>query len=93
MDSNQILHNNKDHQVLFVGAPKMTPTHARWWMATILKIHNISATDYDEIWHGDASGDFAPNQPLKFSEFKIPRWQINAIVKNRKMVISLQPLD
>jgi len=46
MDSNQILTNDKDLQVLLVGGPKMHPTNLRWWMAAIEKSknHQISAT-------------------------------------------------
>jgi len=37
MDSNQILSDNKDLQVLLVEGPKMCPTNKKWRMAAILK--------------------------------------------------------
>jgi len=49
MDSNQILHTSKDHQICFVGGPETQETN--------------------------------------------PRWQTTAILKNRKIMISLQLLD
>ena len=37
IDSHQILNNNKDHQVLFLGGRIMHPTNPKWQMAAILK--------------------------------------------------------
>jgi len=31
-------------------------------------------TDFDEIWHGDASGTIVTHRPLKLTEFENPRW-------------------
>ena len=36
-DSDHILHNDKDHQILFVGAPNMRETNPRWRTAATLK--------------------------------------------------------
>jgi len=36
-DSNQILHSDKDHQILVVAWPKICPTNPKWQTATILK--------------------------------------------------------
>ena len=60
MDSNQILHNTKHHQVLIVGGSNMHPTNPKWRMAAILERKVISPylrnrlTDFDEVWHDDA---------------------------------------
>ena len=35
-DSNQILHNDKDNQVVVVDGPNMHPTNPRWWTTAIL---------------------------------------------------------
>jgi len=37
IDSNQILHNNKDHEILFLGGPNTHITNQRWQMAAIFK--------------------------------------------------------
>jgi len=34
---NQILHNDRDHQVVVVGGPNRRPTNPRWRTAAILK--------------------------------------------------------
>jgi len=47
MDSNQILHTNKDQQICFVGGPEMQKKNSRWQTAAILKNRksaNISGT-------------------------------------------------
>ena len=36
-ESNQILHSDKDHQILFVGDPNTRITNPRWRMAAVLK--------------------------------------------------------
>ena len=49
MDSNQILHIDKDHQMPFVGGPNTRITNPRWRMAAFLeksKNHHILA----EVW-------------------------------------------
>jgi len=35
--SNQIFHNDKDHQILFMGGPNKYTTNPRWQMTAILK--------------------------------------------------------
>jgi len=37
IDFNQILHNDRDHQVVVVGDPNRRPTNPRWRTAAILK--------------------------------------------------------
>jgi len=53
IDFNQILHNDRDHQVVVVGGHNRRPTNPRWRTAAILKKktlnRHISATDFDEI--------------------------------------------
>jgi len=44
MDSNQILHTSKEHQIWSVGGPKTWKTNPRWQMAAILKNCDISST-------------------------------------------------
>jgi len=49
MDSNQILHTSKDHQICFVGGPETQKTNPKWQTAAIFKNqknHDISVT----IW-------------------------------------------
>jgi len=31
---NQMFHNDKDHQILFIGGPNTRKTNPRWWMAS-----------------------------------------------------------
>jgi len=42
IDSDQILHSDKDHQMLFVGGPNTHITNPRWRTATILKHRKIA---------------------------------------------------
>ena len=37
IDFNQILHNDRDHQVVVVGGPNRRPTSPRWRTAAIVK--------------------------------------------------------
>jgi len=97
MDSNQILSDEKDRQVLLVL--KMCPTNPKWQTAAILKIFEKLSylrnrlTDFDEIWHSDSSGASTPGRLLKFTEFEILKWRTAAILINGKIDISLQPFD
>jgi len=50
-------------------------------------------TDFDEIWHSDASGNPTANQPLKFPKFENPKWRTAATLENQKITISPQPFD
>ena len=58
IDSNQILHSDKDHQMPFVGGPHTRITNTRLRTAAILaksKDCYISAAgDFDQIWQDDA---------------------------------------
>jgi len=61
-------------------------------MEKLRYLHNCF-TNFDEIWHSDASGTLATYRPLKLMEFENPRRQPAAILKNKKIVISQQSLD
>ena len=51
-DRNEILHNDRDHQVLFVGCPNLPQTNPIWWTAAILKNRKIliSSQPIDRFW-------------------------------------------
>jgi len=56
IDSNQILHSDKDHLLPFVGDPNTRITNPWWRMAAILENRKIAIspqrlTDRREIWH------------------------------------------
>ena len=84
IDFNQILHNDRDHQVVIVGCPNTHPTNPRWRTAAILEKNVISPylcnclTDFDEIWHGDAHWPLSAHRPLKFRMFENSRWRAAA---------------
>jgi len=71
IDSNQILHNGEDHQVLFVAGLNEHLMNPRWWMAAILQKkwinRHISAkagpivTKFGTLTHNGP----LPNQPLQ----------------------------
>jgi len=60
IDSNQILHNTKDNQVLIVGGPNTRPykpkmADGRHFGKKVLSPYLCSRlTAFNEIWHGDA---------------------------------------
>jgi len=67
MDSNQILHNDNDLQVLSMGGPRSRFMHLIGRIAIFLQV----MTNINEIWHDDTSGIYASDQQLKFPELKI----------------------
>ena len=78
IDHNQILQSDRDPQVLTVGCPNMPQTNSRWRTAAILKNWKIlisSQPNFDKIWHADASPNSGRQQPIKFRDFKNPRWR------------------
>jgi len=84
MDFNQILQTSKDHQMWFTGGPEMRQSNPRWRMAATLKMGKSwylcnRLTNFDEIWHGDASGTSTIRPPLRLTEFE------NAILKIEKL--------
>ena len=53
-DCNQILHSDKDRQILVLGRPKNCPANPKWRTAAILKIEKLQylqnrLTDFAEI--------------------------------------------
>ena len=50
IDLNQILHTDKDHQILFVGGPNMRATNPRWRTTAILEKIAISTQWLEWFW-------------------------------------------
>ena len=82
--------------MLFVGGPNTRKTNSRWRTAAIFeKIENRpylcnGSTDRHKIWHVDDTLALQTGRTVKRSTFRNPRWQMAAILKNRKTVIFLQ---
>ena len=101
IDFNQILHNDRDHQVAVVGGPNRRPTNPSWRTAAILKktVTGKSPylcnrlTDFDEIWYSDAYWPLTADKPLKFRIFENPKWRRPPFWKITKIAISLQRFD
>jgi len=80
IDSNQILHSDKYHQMPFVGGPN---THNKSNMADGRHRGKIEKspyfgcdlTDFDQIWHGDAVRSSWAVRLLNILNFKNPRWR------------------
>ena len=76
-DSHQILHQDKDHQMLFVGGPNTRTINPRWRTAAILGKNKKSfsryicngLTNFDGIWQGDVFRHCAPPPAAKNSRF------------------------
>ena len=77
MDFNQILQTSKDHRACSVGCPESQKRGKQiqdggqpppWKMEKLWYLHN-RLTNFDEIWHGDASPPSGRCQPLRFQEF------------------------
>ena len=64
-------------------------SHLTKWKSTL----SLQLTDFDKIWHDDASGTSALCWPLKFPEFENPKWRLAAILKTRKIAISPHLFD
>ena len=71
IDSNQILHSDKDHQMPFAGGPNMRIRHPRWRTAAILENRTKSSAvaemgdrlatiDMGRKWGGAAVGAGSP---------------------------------
>jgi len=88
IDSNQILHSDKDQQITFVGCPNTRITNLRWRTAAILEKIEKSPylmnglTDHHEIWYGDAQRPSSPFRTVTFRNFKNPRWRRPPFWKN-----------
>jgi len=89
INSNHILHNTKDNQVLIVGGPNTPPINPKWQTAAILKKKLLSPyirsrlTAFIKIWYGDAYWH-AGDRQLKFRIFENPSWRTAAILKTVK---------
>jgi len=76
VNSNQILHSDKDHQMPFVGGQN---THNKSKMADGRHLGKIEKsphlgrglTDFDQIWHGNAVRPSRAVRPLKIEIWKI----------------------
>jgi len=78
VDHNQILQSDRDPEVLTVGGPNIPRTNPRWRTAAILKNRKIligylcsGSTDFDKIWHADASRSSPPQLPITFPKSKM----------------------
>ena len=104
IDSNQILHNTKDHEVLIVGGP-----NKRQQIQDGRRPHfekNVKSpyprnhlADFDFIWHGDAHRPPTVDRPLKFRIFENRRWRrlpsgsSGHHLENQKIAIFQQQYD
>ena len=99
IDSNQILHSDKDHQMPFMGGPNTRITNPRWRTAAILeksKNRYISAAVWaisTKIWHGVAVRSFLPFRPLKFEISKIQEGGVRQLEKSKNSHISPNSCD
>ena len=84
IDSNQILHNDRDHQGVIMGGPSTCPTNPRWQKPPFWKLHNF-LTDFDEIWHNDTYWPRIAGRLLKFRIFENPRWRWQPSWKSQKL--------
>ena len=81
IDFNQILHNDRDREVVVIGSPNRLPTNPRWRTAAILKktvksLHLCNRlTDFDKIWYSDAYWPLTADRALKFLIFENPKWR------------------
>jgi len=81
IDSKQIFHSDKDHQMPFVGGPLYMHYNSK--MADDRHLGEIEkslylgrgSSDLDEIWHAVAVWPSWPFWPLKIWNFENPRWR------------------
>jgi len=77
IDSNQILHNDRNHKVLFLGGSNMSQTNPRLQMAAILKNQKLTKNWPTDRPISTKFGIYAlarTNQPIKFLDFLNLRW-------------------
>jgi len=96
-DSNQILHSDKDQQMLFVGGPN-TRKKSRWRTAAILKNRKsaISPQKFDRSAQHLASWSISAlwtGLCVKNFNFYNPRWRTPPSWKNKKAAMSPQRFD
>jgi len=51
------------------------------------------STEFNEIWHGDASWPTTRDRPITFRIFENPRWRRPPSSKSLKIAISQQQID
>jgi len=95
---NQVLHNDRDHQIVVVVGPNTPPTNPRWRTAAIKKYplnRHISATVWPILMKFGMSRILAPYSGpcVKISNFWKSKTAAAAILKITKIAISLQWLD
>ena len=93
IDSNQILHSDKDHPMPFVGGPNTYITNPRWRTAAILEKFKIaiSRPRFDgfrpNLTRRCSSALFS-RPTVKNLKFETSKMAAAAILKNRKIAIS-----
>jgi len=96
IDSSQILHSDKDHQMPFVGCPHRSVTIPRWRSVAILEKSTnrkivTSQPRFKRFWrnilHDDAFCPFWPFRALSL-KFQKSKMAAAAILKNKKIAIS-----
>ena len=98
IDHNQILHSDRDPQVLTVGRPNLPQTNPIWRRAAIFKIEKIliSSQPIDRFWQNLARRCVSTRWILinnKISQFQKSKMAAAAILKIRKIAISPQRND
>jgi len=98
IDHNQILHSDRDPQVLTVGRPNLPQTNPIWRRAAIFKIEKIliSSQPIDRCWRNlvqSCGWAFQTRSANKISQIWKSKMAAAAISKNKKILISSQPID
>ena len=99
IDFNQILNNDRDHQVVVVGGPNKRPTNPRWRTAAILKKKTlnryISAIVWPILMKFGKMTQIGPYRgcTVKFLNFWKFKMAAAAILKITKIAISPQRFD
>ena len=75
-DFNQILHNDRGHQIIFVGGPDRRITNPRWrTAASLVTVKSLylsnGSTCRSEIWCDDTWWLYSSYRPLKFEYWEI----------------------
>ena len=84
IDFNQILQNDRDHQVVVVGGPNKRPTNPRWRTAAILKKplnRYISATVWPILMKFGTMTHIGPLQRIDRYKFKMAAADMLKITK------------
>ena len=87
IDFNQILHNDRDHQVVVVGGPKKSKmADGRHFEKNPVKSLYLCnrLTDLDKIWYNDAYSPLTAGLWLKFRIFENSSWRQPPCWKSQK---------